>query len=582
MRVRAYYPASSEPRPSGNSCTRPLTDGRGSDKTRPREGFALIAVLIVVVILSLAAYRYADSMTAEYQVAVRSSEAAQAKRFADSGIHYAMGSLADPATINDTLGGNPYDNPAQFANVNLGPLDDNRSGRFSLFAVGDTGTGSGASRYQVRNGVSDESGKLNINALIAQDPSGQVLHDALMMLPYMTEDVADAIVDWVDADDTPRETGAESAYYQGLPQPYSAKNGPLNSIEELLLVRGVTWQMLFGTDRNRNGRQDPGEDGGDFSRGWSEFLTCYGRELDVDTDGNPRIDLTGSDLNTLSTDLTAALGQELSDYILAARLYGTSSASPQTANATSGTTASMTVTSGTVTQSGGGVTIQLAVKASSNTSNSSSSSGGTITGGPSELRAAVQKSLGENASAKNKLNSVLALANTQVTLPKAQTQPGQPAPPTIVVKSPLNDANALKDLLPLLLDKTTTRTGFEMTPRVNVNTAPPEVLAALPGLAAEDVDGILAVRGSQAPTDPATTTAAWLVTQANLTPSKFQSLEKYVTGMTMTYRVQSVGYFGQGGPVARVEAVIDTNQGHPRIVYYRDLSDLGHSFDLPR
>jgi hypothetical protein len=121
-----------------------------------------------------------------------------------------------------------------------------------------------------------------------------------------------------------------------------------------------------------------------------------------------------------------------------------------------------------------------------------------------------------------------------------------------------------------------------MSPRVNVNTAPPEVISALPGLTPEDVDMILAIRGSQDPLDPATTTGAWLVTEANLTPTKFRDLEKYVTGKTMTYRVQSVGYFGQGGPVARVEAVIDTNQGHPRIVYYRDLTDLGRGFELPR
>ncbi|HVK19287.1 MAG TPA: hypothetical protein VM533_20300 [Fimbriiglobus sp.] len=552
-------------------------------RTRPRDGFALIAVLIVVVILSLAAYRYADAMTAEYQVAMRASEATQAKRFADSGIHYAMGALSDPITLNEQFGANPYDNPSQFTNVQLGNPDDLRSGRFSVVSVGDTWSGSGESRYQVRYGAQDESGKLNVNALIAQDTTGQVLYDTLMKLPGMSEDVADAIVDWVDSDDSIRETGAESAYYQGLPQPYKAKNGPLNSVEELLLVRGVSWQMLFGNDRNRNGRLDPGEEqGGDFNRGWSEYLTCYGRELDVDTDGYPRIDLAGTDLPALADELTAALGQEMSDYILAARLYGTASATQQA-------TLSFSSTTTTASQTNSGGTIVMSVRVDSATPSSGSGSGSnsnsnssTITGGAAELRAAVQKSLDENASARNKVNSVLSLANTQVSLPKAQAQPGQPAPPTVIVKSPLNDANRLKEMLPLLLDKTTTRTTFEMAPRVNVNTASPEVIAALPGLTPEDVDMILAVRGSQDPLDPATTTGAWLVTEANLTTTKFRDLEKYVTGKTMTYRVQSVGYFGQGGPAARVEAVIDTNQGHPRIVYYRDLTDLGRGFDLPR
>jgi len=56
------------------------------------------------------------------------------------------------------------------------------------------------------------------------------------------------------------------------------------------------------------------------------------------------------------------------------------------------------------------------------------------------------------------------------------------------------------------------------------------------------------------------------------------------TGRTMVYRVQAVGYFARGGPVARVEAVIDTNQGAPRILYFRDLTDLDtpRGFEPPR
>jgi len=119
-------------------------------------------------------------------------------------------------------------------------------------------------------------------------------------------------------------------------------------------------------------------------------------------------------------------------------------------------------------------------------------------------------------------------------------------------------------------------------PRVNALTAPPEVLAGLPGLTQDEVNAMVTVRQTLTPTDPAATTGAWLVTAANLSPTKFDAVEKYVTGKTMTYRVQSVGYFGTGGPAARVEAVIDTNQGHPRILYYRDLTDLGKGFDLPR
>jgi hypothetical protein len=59
-----------------------------------------------------------------------------------------------------------------------------------------------------------------------------------------------------------------------------------------------------------------------------------------------------------------------------------------------------------------------------------------------------------------------------------------------------------------------------------------------------------------------------------------KQLDKFVTARSQVYRVQSVGYFDQHGPTARVEAVIDTNQGRPRIVYLRDLTEMGRAFDL--
>ena len=65
----------------------------------------------------------------------------------------------------------------------------------------------------------------------------------------MTPDVADAIVDWLDMDSSPRPYGAEDDYYTALSPPYHCKNGPLDSLEELLLVRGVTRSCCSATTR---------------------------------------------------------------------------------------------------------------------------------------------------------------------------------------------------------------------------------------------------------------------------------------------------------------------------------------------
>jgi general secretion pathway protein K len=58
--------------------------------------------------------------------------------------------------------------------------------------------------------------------------------------------VVDSILDWLDADDLYRANGAENDYYRSLKEPYDCKNGPLDSVEELLLVKGVTPELFYG------------------------------------------------------------------------------------------------------------------------------------------------------------------------------------------------------------------------------------------------------------------------------------------------------------------------------------------------
>src|SRR5438067_593353 len=88
----------------------------------PRRGIAMIAVLVVVSILALAAYRYTRSV--------------KARGFADSGIHYAAAVLASQNTQTSTTtqaSTNYYDNPSLFQGILVQDGDDARArGRFSI------------------------------------------------------------------------------------------------------------------------------------------------------------------------------------------------------------------------------------------------------------------------------------------------------------------------------------------------------------------------------------------------------------------------------------------------------------------
>jgi hypothetical protein len=154
--------------------------------------------------------------------------------------------------------------------------------------------------------------------------------------------------------------------------------------------------------------------------------------------------------------------------------------------------------------------------------------------------------------------------------------------------NPFSDPTQNQDILPMLFDKTTTSNSPDLPARVNINTATPTVLNALAqatqnGFSDTDVQNILSSRpdpSSINPSDPTYQTPAWLLLQANVSPQTLQTMDSYITTRSQVYRLQSVGYFEGGGPSSRVEAVIDTNHGRPRIVYWRNLTSLGKGFEL--
>jgi hypothetical protein len=71
-----------------------------------------------------------------------------------------------------------------------------------------------------------------------------------------------------------------------------------------------------------------------------------------------------------------------------------------------------------------------------------------------------------------------------------------------------------------------------------------------------------------------------MYTQAGMDIATLKKLEPVLTSRSQVYRFQVLGMFDDPGPPIRVEAVIDTNQGRPRLLYWRDLSELGRGFPI--
>lgn len=103
--------------------------------------------------------------------------------------------------------------------------------------------------------ISDHCGRINVNRLLDKDgrPDAAVravLERLLKQRQFEVQDASrllDALVDWLDEDDEITGFGAEQSYYRSLSRPYGCRNGPLDSIEELLFVAGFTPELLYGT-----------------------------------------------------------------------------------------------------------------------------------------------------------------------------------------------------------------------------------------------------------------------------------------------------------------------------------------------
>ena len=103
--------------------------------TQARRGVILLAVLVVLVLLTLAAYQYSDLMTSEYRAANNAHRTVQAKLLADSGIHYAAALLSNPDNVNNLLNGNIWNNSQYFLDVALATSDGSGNlGKFTLIA----------------------------------------------------------------------------------------------------------------------------------------------------------------------------------------------------------------------------------------------------------------------------------------------------------------------------------------------------------------------------------------------------------------------------------------------------------------
>jgi len=253
-----------------------------------KRGVALLITLSVTTLLVTMALEY--NRRARYVViaAAAARDYLTMTEMANAGVQVAMAILARDKTQNDT--DTPLDDwadPEKIAEaLKAFPFE---AGQLSLV-------------------IEDELGKIQVNSLIEQ-PNGQKFNESQRtlwerFLQYYADrkelklDLKDdsepqaiinSLKDWMDSGDDDAITGlsgAEMSYYQDKEPPYPCRNGPLTDLNELLLVKGITPELYYGT------REVPGI---------ARYLTVHGMQPGEGTNFTfpGRINLTTAELPVL-------------------------------------------------------------------------------------------------------------------------------------------------------------------------------------------------------------------------------------------------------------------------------------------
>jgi hypothetical protein len=348
------------------------------------------------------------------------------------------------------------------------------------------------------------------------------------------------------------------------------KNAPLQSIDELLSVDGVTADLLYGEDTNRNGILDENEDDGATSEpydnadgildtGWVGYLTVTARESNLRLDGSTKIPLNTNTLTDLYDQLEEEFGEEIATFVVAYRLFGPVEP-PEFETPTGlsgGDTSSLTADE------------QAQISDVTNAIASAFSGNGEVTRNGMDL----------SGGGSFEVRSLYDLVDVEV---EADFEDG-----TRTLSSPWSSAGgSLADSFAQMNEALGITTDTYIEGRINVNEARLETLMGIPTMTEEIADAIVAAGRQMASGNPdsgliaSRSTNCWLLSEGVVDLETMRQLDPYVTGGGDILSGQVIGYLGTSGISSRLQIVVDASESLPKLLSITDLSELGSGYTL--
>ena len=194
-----------------------------------QRGSVLVAVLAIILIITFMVTRFMDEAVKDLEYRAIFNEPADVRSFGYGMLEVALATVQEVALIDDGklyAGEQGWNDPIAYAGI----------------AIPDG--------WEVEINIRDEGGKFPLNTM-SEDLLNKLLEETLDFDFGTSRELSSTLVDWIDEDDSPRLNGAESDEYLRNNPPYKAANRPLQSLEELSLLK--VWEdEFFDEDGNPN------------------------------------------------------------------------------------------------------------------------------------------------------------------------------------------------------------------------------------------------------------------------------------------------------------------------------------------
>jgi len=199
---------------------------------RSERGIALFLVLWVLALLSVIVGEFCFAMRTEVNVTRNFKEQTEAYYIALAGANMAIGELIRNEVVGKKAG--------KAEDADEEKAEEGKSRWRINTDIEPVPFGNG--EFEVK--IGNESGKINING--ANEALLKMMLNGFDIEEKQKSVIIDSIMDWRDKNHLHRLNGAEDSYYESLPEPYECKDGDFDSVEELLMVRGITPEIFYG------------------------------------------------------------------------------------------------------------------------------------------------------------------------------------------------------------------------------------------------------------------------------------------------------------------------------------------------